>query len=57
MTEYTIRRTGVSENMVRRVYDEVRRLTNPTALDLRRAMPNLCATSITKSIGELKDRG
>jgi hypothetical protein len=57
MTEHRIRRTGVSENMVRRVYIQIMALSAPTTLDLRRAMPNLCATSISKSVGELKDRG
>ena len=57
MTEYRIRRTGITETMIRRVYDEIRTLSNPTILDLRRAMPTVCSTSIGKSVGELKDRG
>lgn len=57
MTEYTIRRTGITEAMIRRVYDKVLELGSPTNVTLRRAMPETCATSITKALGELKDRG
>ncbi len=57
MTEYTIRRTGITEAMILRVYDKVLELGAPTNVTLRRAMPETCATSITKALGELKDRG
>lgn len=57
MSEYKIRRTCVTETMVRNTYDAVRRLGRPTTLDLRRAMPFYCTTTIQKSLGELKDRG
>lgn len=52
-----IRRTGINEKIIEITYKEIRRMGNPTMLDLRRAIPGHCSTSIGKAIGELKDRG
>jgi hypothetical protein len=58
MTEYTIRRTGVTETMIRKVYSAMERIGRPvTHLALRRAMPDTHSTSIEKAMGELMDRG
>lgn len=52
-----IRRTGVTEKNIKVTYTEIQRLGNPMMLDLRRAIPQYCSTTIGKCIGELKDRG
>jgi len=58
MPERTIKRTRISETMIRKVYGVMERIGRPvTHLALRRAMPDTCSTSIGKAVGELMDRG
>jgi len=58
MPERTIKRTRISETMIRKVYGVMERIGRPvTHLALRRAMPDTCSTSIGKAVCELMDRG
>jgi len=58
MPERTIKRTRISETMIRKVYGVMERIGRPvTHQALRRAMPDTCSTSIGKAVGELMDRG
>jgi len=57
MTEHRIRRTGITESTVVRVFESIRKLGAPTTLQIRRDLSTMDSTAIGKAIGELKDRG